>query len=210
MSLVESSSAHGSGGAPTAVPGLSPEKSAADSTALLRMHRSQMRLVEAVQQLSLARTVAAIQEIVRHAAREIAWADGATFVLRDKECCFYADEDAISPLWKGQRFPMSACISGWTMLHSEPAVIPDIYRDSRVPIDAYRPTFVRSLVMVPIRTESPIGAIGNYWATRHLATEEEEQGLFLAGSATEFSVGPFLDAGGVGPAVHDPADEPVG
>ena len=25
----------------------------------------------------------------------------------------YADEDAIGKLWKGQRFPMSTCISGW-------------------------------------------------------------------------------------------------
>ena len=33
--------------------------------------------------------------------------------------CYYADEDAISPLWKGQRFPMSACISGWAMLNRQ-------------------------------------------------------------------------------------------
>ena len=39
-------------------------------------------------------------------------ADGATFVLRDGDCCYYVDEDAISPLWKGQRFPLEACISG--------------------------------------------------------------------------------------------------
>jgi signal transduction histidine kinase len=34
----------------------------------------------------------------------------------------------------------------------------------------YRDTFVKSMVIVPIRTGSPIGAIGNYWATRHRAT----------------------------------------
>ncbi len=45
--------------------------------------------------------------VVRHAARELTGADGATFVLRDADKCFYADEDAIAPLWKGQRFPMS-------------------------------------------------------------------------------------------------------
>src|SRR5262249_56843927 len=54
---------------------------------------------------------------------------------------------AIAPLWKGQRFPMSACISGWSMLNRCPAVISDIYADSRIPHDAYRPTFVKSLVM---------------------------------------------------------------
>ena len=131
------------------------------------------RLVTVVQELSLARDLDTIMKIVRQAARELTEADGATFVLRDNGMCFYADEDAISPLWKGQRFPMSACISGWAMLNRQPAVIEDIYADSRIPQDAYRPTFVKSLTMVPIRTLDPIGAIGNYWATPHRATPEE-------------------------------------
>src|SRR5262249_27351111 len=61
-----------------------------------------------------------VMEIVRSAARELTGADGATFVLREGDLCYYADEDAIAPLWKGRRFPASACISGWTMLHREP------------------------------------------------------------------------------------------
>lgn len=132
------------------------------------------RLVTVVQELSLARDVDTVMAIVRRAARELTGADGATFVLRDKgDMCFYADEDAISPLWKGQRFPMESCISGWTMLHRQHAAIEDIYIDPRIPHDAYRPTFVKSLVMVPIRTLDPLGAIGNYWATRHRPTPEE-------------------------------------
>jgi two-component system CheB/CheR fusion protein len=130
-------------------------------------------LVGAIQRLSLARSIAEIQEIVRSAARWLTGADGATFVLRDGTRCYYADEDAVSPLWKGQRFPMSSCISGWAMLNRRPAVIEDIYADSRIPHDAYRPTFVKSLLMVPIRTLDPVGAIGNYWATQHGPTEEE-------------------------------------
>lgn len=111
--------------------------------------------------------------VVRVAARELTGADGATFVLREGHQCFYADENAISPLWKGRRFPMEACVSGWSMLHREPAVIEDIYKDARIPADAYRPTFVRSLAMVPIRTLDPIGAIGVYWARRHRPTPDE-------------------------------------
>jgi len=131
------------------------------------------RLIEVVQQLSLARKLETVQAIVRRAARELTGADGATFVLRDGEFCHYADEDAISPLWKGERFPMTSCISGWVMLNRQPAIIENIYADSRIPQNAYRPTFVRSLVMVPIRTTAPIGAIGNYWASMHSATPEE-------------------------------------
>lgn len=133
------------------------------------------RLVRAVQDLSRARTVEAVREIVRHAARELAHSDGATFVLRDGDRCHYVDEDAITPLWKGQRFPMEACVSGWTMRHGRPAVIEDIFDDPRVPVDAYRSTFVKSLVMVPIRAPDAIGAIGNYWSRRHRATIEEVQ-----------------------------------
>jgi signal transduction histidine kinase len=134
---------------------------------------SAYRLVEAVQQLSLARNLDQVMEIVRHAARSLTGADGATFVLRDGGYCFYADEDAISPLWKGRRFPLETCISGWVMLHREPAAIVDIYADPRIPADAYRPTFVKSLAMVPIRSSAPIGAIGNYWAEPHEPTAAE-------------------------------------
>lgn len=130
-------------------------------------------LVEVAQRLSMVRDLDGIMAIVRRAARELTGADGATFVLRDGDLCFYADEDAIAPLWKGHRFAMSTCISGWAMLNKQAAVIEDIYRDPRIPHDAYRPTFVRSLAMVPIRTSAPVGAIGNYWAERHRPTDGE-------------------------------------
>jgi signal transduction histidine kinase len=130
-------------------------------------------LVGVVQQLSLARNLDGVVEIVRHAARELTGADGATFVLREGDCCHYVDEDAIEPLWRGKRFPMTSCISGWSMLHARSVAIEDIYADDRIPADAYRPTFVRSLVMVPIRAEQPLGAIGNYWASQHRARAHE-------------------------------------
>ena len=131
------------------------------------------RLVRAVQELSLARNLESVQRIVRSTARELTGCDGATFVLREEGKCHYVDEDAIAPLWKGKYFPLDACISGWTMLHRRPAAIADIYDDERIPADAYRPTFVKSLVMVPIRALEPVGAIGNYWASEHRATEHE-------------------------------------
>jgi signal transduction histidine kinase len=131
------------------------------------------RLVSAVQDLSLARDLATVCEIVRHAAREMTGADGATFVLRDQDRCHYVDEDAIAPLWKGKKFPMSICISGWVMTHREPVIVPDVFADARIPREAYLPTFVKSMAMVPIRAVSPIGAIGNYWAAPRAADARE-------------------------------------
>ncbi|WP_159107297.1 ATP-binding protein, partial [Azospirillum sp. B4] len=130
-------------------------------------------LVDLVQALSFCRDLSGVMAVVRMAARALSGADGVTFVLREGELCHYADENAIGPLWKGRRFPLATCISGWVMLNRQPAVIPDIYQDDRIPHDAYRPTFVKSLVMVPVRAEEPVAAIGAYWATtRHPRAEE--------------------------------------
>ena len=126
---------------------------------------------------------------MRRAARELVSADGATFVLREGEHCAYVDEDAIAPLWKGRRFAMSECISGWSMQHHAPAVIEDIYADERIPHEAYRDTFVKSLVMVPIRQADPVGAIGVYWADRHRATEEDVEILQALADATALAMG---------------------
>lgn len=131
------------------------------------------RLTRFVQDLSGARSLPAVTEVVREAARALAGSDGATFVLRDGDLCHYVDEDAIEPLWKGKKFPIAACISGWAMMHRQAVVIEDIYADDRIPHDVYRTTFVKSLVMLPVRHENPIGAIGVYWATHYRATEED-------------------------------------
>jgi two-component sensor histidine kinase len=121
-------------------------------------------LVAVLRRLSTSRTLPEVMEVVTHATRDLLHADGITFVLRDGDRCYYAEEDAISPLWKGKRFPMDACISGWCMIEGKAAVIPDIYADARIPHDAYRPTFVRSLAMVPVRQDDPVAALGAYWA----------------------------------------------
>lgn len=130
-------------------------------------------LVHAVQELSMARSMERVTEIVRSAARRLTGADGATFVLKDGGSCYYVDEDAIEPLWKGHRFPLQSCVSGWSMLHKKSVVIPDIYSDERVPVEAYRPTFVKTMVMVPVRQINPIAAIGNYWAHQHTPSAEQ-------------------------------------
>lgn len=131
------------------------------------------RLVSAVQDLSAARDLAGVAAVIRDAARSLTGADGATFVLRDGDACYYVEEDAIEPLWKGRRFPMHACVSGWAMMNACSVVIPDIYADPRVPVEAYRPTFVKSLAMMPIRRAAPIGAIGNYWSEHHVPSAQE-------------------------------------
>jgi signal transduction histidine kinase/CheY-like chemotaxis protein len=130
-------------------------------------------LTTATAALASARSLERVIELVKDCARALTHADGVTFILREHDQCFYAEEEAIEPLWKGRRFPIPSCISGWAMLHREAAVIPDIYADPRIPHDVYRPTFVKSLVMVPVRREDPVAAIGIYWAERHTPMDQD-------------------------------------
>lgn len=131
------------------------------------------KLLLALKNFSSAKDLSGIMGTTRRIARDVTGSDGVTFVLRDGDMCYYADEEAISPLWKGCRFPMSTCISGWAMKNQRTALVDDIEEDPRIPTDVYRPTFVQSLLMVPIRKKDPIGAIGNYWAEQHRPTQEE-------------------------------------
>lgn len=130
-------------------------------------------LILAIQELSTAKHLSSVIDTIRIYTRELVDADGSTFILKENDNCFYVDEDAMEPLWKGQRFPMKSCISGWAMMNKKQVTIQDIYADQRIPHEAYRTTFVKSLAMVPIRTSDPIGAIGAYWSTNHAATDAE-------------------------------------
>jgi two-component system CheB/CheR fusion protein len=124
-------------------------------------------LAGVLRRLAVVRDLESLAAVVRVAARQLTGADGVTFVLREGHQVHYVEENAVGPLWKGQRFSITACVSGWVILNRRPAVIEDIYQDSRIPHAAYRKTFVKSLAMVPIGSEEPLGAIGAYWARRH-------------------------------------------
>ena len=132
-----------------------------------------LTLVEMIEDLSSAHTVEQVAAVVSSFARRITGADGVAFILRDGEHSHYLDEDAIGPLWKGSRVPLDAGVSGWAMLNRQTVVIPDVYLDPRIRHAAYRPTFVKSLVMVPVRPQDPIAAIGAYWSRVRQPTDEE-------------------------------------
>jgi len=147
-------------------------------------HAAWARLIVAGERLATARSMKAVVDILRATAREIAEAEGIAVVLRDGEFCHYAAEDAVGPLWAGKRFPLVNCISGWAMTHRQTVALADIRLDERIPQAAYRPTFVRSLVMVPVGSPRPVAAIGAYWSdVREHAPETVERLEALARSA---------------------------
>lgn len=142
---------------------------------IIKLNQRLEILIGSVQQLAAALSLETVQDIVAKSARKLIGADGATLVLRENDNCFYVNEDAIQPLWKGKKFPMKSCISGWVMENKKSVVIEDIFVDDRIPKDAYSPTFVKSLAMVPVNISEPIGAIGNYWKEPYSPTEIEMQ-----------------------------------
>jgi signal transduction histidine kinase len=121
--------------------------------------------VQAVQDLFMVRDVATVMKKVMRAARNISGADGITFITREGDECYYADEDAQEFLWKGLRIPARNCVSGWAMENRMPVVISNVLLDNRVPREMYQSTFVKSLSIVPIGSACPVGAIGAYWST---------------------------------------------
>lgn len=119
-----------------------------------------VRLAHTLGLLSAASDMADAIAVLRGHARVVAASDGVTIVRREGDEVVYVAEDAISPLWTGQRFPIARCISGLAIMAGEPIVIPDIRNDARVPMNAYLATFVQSMAMFPVGRTAAIGA---YW-----------------------------------------------
>lgn len=132
-----------------------------------------MTLAQAMESLAACTSMDDISRETRTAARALTGADGITVVLRENRMVRYIDEDAISPLWKGQAFPIAQCISGLAMLGRETIIIDDIFADPRVPHDLYAQTFVKSMAMAPVRRADPIASIGAYWAAKRTPTDIE-------------------------------------
>jgi GAF domain-containing protein len=114
--------------------------------------------------LCSANSLVDVAQAVRVAVTRRLGCAGATFVLVDGDQCFHPEADPIAPVWAGQRFSIGECVCGWSIQHDEAATINDLDVDERVPPQALRPSYVRSLVAVPIvGSAGPAGALGGYW-----------------------------------------------
>jgi two-component system CheB/CheR fusion protein len=143
-----------------------------------------LTLAQAVERLAGVEDAAQVADIVRTVARSLSGADGVAVVLREGDKVRYVDEDAVGPLWKGGVFPMEACISGWAIAHRQQVVIPDVFEDPRIPVELYRPTFVKSCAMTPLGHPEPIACIGAYWDRVREPTAAELASLDAVARAT--------------------------
>lgn len=129
-------------------------------------------MTAATERLRRAGSLPDILEILRASSRTILRSDGVTVIAREGHQVRYVGEDAIAPLWSGQRFPIESCISGLAMLTRQIIVIPDIRLDPRVPLNAYLSTFVGSMAVAPIGNGNPVAALGAYWRSAQPIEED--------------------------------------
>jgi signal transduction histidine kinase len=134
-------------------------------------------ITQVITKLSEASTIKEVADIVSTSARRLAGSDGATFMILEDDQCHFIDEDAVTPLRKGQYLSMDSCLGGQCIQEGAPIAIRDVDTDKRVPQGNYDHTFVKSALIVPIRKVSSIGAIGNYWAQEHKPTNSEIRSL---------------------------------
>lgn len=132
---------------------------------------------EIIRHIGSCRDAASLSGVVGQAVQKGLHSDAGVFVLREGDQVHYVEVSGRDPLWKGRRFPLSRCISGWVILNRAPVAIENVAADARIPYEIYRPTWVRSLLMVPIRTDEPVGALGAYWADTHKASAAEMEFL---------------------------------
>lgn len=153
-------------------------------------------LSKALAKIARARTAEMAIETIRDTARSLIGCDGITIIFKDGDLCHYVEENAIGPLWKGQRFPACACVSGWSMINRESAVIPDVTKDDRISYEHYARTFVRAMAMTPVRLENPIGAIGAYWSQPYTPSEWEVEVLeaLAEAAATAFENAAYIES----------------
>jgi diguanylate cyclase (GGDEF)-like protein len=142
-------------------------------------------LISAVQDLSLARSVPEIHRIVGRAARRTIRADGSNLILLEGSFAHYVEEDGAAPGWKGRRIPLDSCLTGWCVANRRPVLIDDVRADIRLPVAPYWSTPVTSVLMVPVRSRDPLGAVAVYWRDHHVPSGPDIRTLqALADSAS--------------------------
>ena len=95
-------------------------------------------------------------------ARRLTGADGATLIWQTDGGCWCLDDDTESPRQERRARPGDA-VAAWLTRARMPAIIADIANDAISLRDSCLLPSARSLVIVPIRTQEPIGTLVAWW-----------------------------------------------
>ncbi len=140
---------------------------------LERHNTNLQRLVVVIQQLSFTHDMNSLAHLVSTAAQLLVSADSTVFALREDDKVRCVAEQAAVPFFRDMVIPLTMGVSGWTITNRQAVAIDDISVDSRISKELYKNSGICSQIMVPIRQEDPVGAVGAFWNTPHSATPDE-------------------------------------
>ena len=129
--------------------------------------------VRCVRGITSARSATDVFFNATSAARKLTNTDGASFAIRVGGRCHHLSEDEIEPLWEGQNPSLDDDIFGWCIDNRQTVSIMDVGHDSRISNNFFEDTLVHSLLIVPVGSGSPLGALGVFWTYRHPASIQE-------------------------------------
>ena len=115
--------------------------------------------------LSGCNSIGEIAALLCDQGRKAVAADGVAFVLFEEGHANYIEESSVDIFLKGMRPPLDDCICGWCQRMNQTALVNDIHHDDRINPADFENSFVKSLAMIPIRSEDrPIGSVGFYFS----------------------------------------------
>lgn len=143
-----------------------------------RNRRAVFELIRVIQNLALVRNKTAVYPPVLRAARALTGADGAAFLMKEEAGFVHCAEDAIAPVLQGASQPAETSPAALAVKERRTVAIRDVRSPGdnghRMPVAVYGSTFVRGLVLAPIRRDDPCGALALYWARPHRAADHEK------------------------------------
>ena len=145
-------------------------------------------LARTIGSLTAAGSKADVIRIVKANTRRFMAADGIAIILLDGKYCHYVEEDAETPLWKGQRIMISKCPAGRSMTSSETVIIEDVNGGEGSRTSAYEGTFVKSAIIVPVFDGEDAAAIGVYWSEARRPTPSDVAAAETLGHAVSASL----------------------
>lgn len=130
-------------------------------------------LIDAIQNLSISQNMNAVIRTINFYARQLVNSESSAFFIQEGDFCVCVDENSTEQLWKGMSIKIESCICNDAHQNNAPVIVEDISSDKRKQLDMFKNTFVKSLVIIPVRTDVFNGSIGIYWAEKRIISDED-------------------------------------
>jgi GAF domain-containing protein len=120
-------------------------------------------------------------------ARRLTGADGVTLIWQSDNHCWCLDDDTTSTP-HARRTRRADAVAAWLTRARMPAIVSDITNDAVSLRDSCLPPSARSLVIVPVRAEEPVGTLVAWWRNARTLPATHVQMLELLAEAMRLGI----------------------